>query len=211
MRHSSAQKLHTIVYTWVENTGLAPTGEMYYDSSYGIHRERLKPVNVGKSVMWLNAGTAADVRAARAYAAQERASSGYDMSRFGYKLWNGVFVYPTTEKHPLARARADALAAYEKSLGKTRKAKRVRANPRLISWQKPTASQKKWGIDLVGHANGYLYEIESERVRGTEYHEVYVIPPAGSFGGGVREKVCSRGTLALAKACAEQSAARSSR
>jgi hypothetical protein len=121
MRHSSAQKLYTIVYAWVENTGLEPTGEMYYDSSYGIHRDRLKVVNVGKCAMWLNAGTMADVAAAKAYAAKEREASAYDTTRgYGYKLWNGVFVYPTTEKHPLVRARADALAAYEKGLSKKR-------------------------------------------------------------------------------------------
>lgn len=79
-----------------------------------------------------------------------------------------------------------------------------RKNPSHIGWQKPTASQKKWGVDLVGYTNdNYCYEIESETVRGTEYHEVYIMPPAGSFGGGVREKVGTRGTLALAKALAE--------
>lgn len=79
-----------------------------------------------------------------------------------------------------------------------------RKNPGHIGWQKPTASQKKWGVDLVGYTNdNYCYEIESETVRGTEYHEVYIMPPAGSFGGGVREKVGTRGTLALAKALAE--------
>lgn len=81
---------------------------------------------------------------------------------------------------------------------------RARRNPGHIGWQEPTASQKKWGVDLVGYTNdNYCYEIESETVRGAEYHEVYIRPPVGSFGGGVREKVSTRGTLALAKALAE--------
>ena len=81
---------------------------------------------------------------------------------------------------------------------------RARRNPGHIGWQKPTASLKKWGVDLVGYTNdNYRYEIESETVRGTEYHEVYIMPPPGSFGGGVREKVGTRGTLTLAKTLAE--------
>ena len=96
--------------------------------------------------------------------------------------------------------------------GRTRPSKAPRSNPRRIVWQPPTASQKKRGIDLVGYDDaGYCYEVESESVRGAQWHDVYLLPPSGSFGGGVREKIGSRGTLALAKALAELSAARVAR
>lgn len=87
-----------------------------------------------------------------------------------------------------------------------------KGNPSRIAWQPPTERVKKYGVDLVGYDDaGNRYEIESENVRGTKWHEVYLMPHAGSFGGGVREKLTSKGTLALAKAAAEQTAARMAR
>ena len=58
-------------------------------------RTKLEWFPVGRSAMWKNQGTDADVEKARAYAATQD----------GYR----VFVYPATEPTPLARARRDVL------------------------------------------------------------------------------------------------------
>jgi hypothetical protein len=77
-----------------------------------------------------------------------------------------------------------------------------------ITWQSPAAVERRHGVDLVGFdALGNRYEVESETSRGASWHTVYLMPRSGSFGGGVREAIGTRGTLGLVKALAEQTAA----
>lgn len=96
-RSSAGAKDRTIVIAWTDT-------EMRYD-----HEQRAtKPTRVAKTAMWLNRGSAADYEKARAYVAGEnekRARSG-DRTQGPMR----VFVYPTTERDPLGRAKRDVLA-----------------------------------------------------------------------------------------------------
>lgn len=60
-------------------------------------RPGMRAVTIGKACMWLNRGTDGDVEKAKAYAA----------TKPGYR----VFVYPTSERDPLGRAKAAVVAA----------------------------------------------------------------------------------------------------
>lgn len=96
---------HTIVVAWVQMSGLDVdhnTPNYFYGTSYTA-TAAADP----KATMWANAGTAADVKKAKAFIASDRLSS-YPVE------WKGVFVYPVTEKDPLNRARREALAAFSK-------------------------------------------------------------------------------------------------
>jgi hypothetical protein len=66
----------------------------------GVNPEHpLVPVRVAKACLWKQHGTAADIDAARAFAAREG--------------WT-VYLYSRHERYPLTRAKADVLrAAYE--------------------------------------------------------------------------------------------------
>src|SRR5271154_3617394 len=94
MKKPSAEKF-TIVLAWA-------------DEDFRVVRERrtdmgerpeLETFRVGKSVMWLNRGTEADVEKAKVYARSEKDKE------------IRVFAYPTSNKDPLGTARRDVLRA----------------------------------------------------------------------------------------------------
>lgn len=94
---ASKAKDRTIVIAWTVT-------EMRYDDD----ERRMKPTRIAKAAVWLNRGSAADYEEARAYAAAEnekRARSG-DQTQGSMR----VFVYPTTERDPLGRAKRDVMA-----------------------------------------------------------------------------------------------------
>lgn len=68
-----------------------PVGTWRHDLG---ERPKMEEVPDPKSLIWLNEGTATDLKKAKAYARQE-----------GYS----VFTYPTTERDPLGRAKKDVL------------------------------------------------------------------------------------------------------
>ncbi len=68
------------------------------------HRPQMRIERVAVACMWLNVGTEKDVEKARAYcaSASSRVTTDPDATRH-------AFVYPTTEKDPLGRAKRDVL------------------------------------------------------------------------------------------------------
>lgn len=76
--------------------------------------------------------------------------------------------------------------------------------PREITWRKAAAPPPGRLVDYVVSIGktrtGYVYEIE---YRGGGDFTIYLIPPAGSFGGGVREAVATRYGLDVAKKTAQ--------
>jgi hypothetical protein len=68
-------------------------------------RHKLRPIIEGKAVMWARHGNAHDISKAEAYAHSETVKAENDPWRTGYDY--RVFVYPTTEKDPLGRARRE--------------------------------------------------------------------------------------------------------
>jgi hypothetical protein len=101
-----------IVVAWVIPDGareIVPgEWERSWDGSHHVEKTRSAPKAL--TAMWLNEGSAADIKAAKHYAATERPPEG--------ATWSGVFDYPSTEKDPLGRAKKDALLAFVKKYGR---------------------------------------------------------------------------------------------
>lgn len=97
-----------IVVAWVIPDGAREEiyGEFVrsWDGSHQVPKTRTIPRAM--TAMWLNEGTAADVKKAKQYLVTDRPPEG---STFG-----AVYTYPVTEKDPLGRAKRDALAAFAK-------------------------------------------------------------------------------------------------
>ena len=64
-------------------------------------RHTFRTIRVPKAVMWKNRGDEKDLAKAVAYAGEQSAKEGGDRHH--------VFTYPTSERHPLERAREDVL------------------------------------------------------------------------------------------------------
>lgn len=71
-------------------------------------RHKTRPKVDGHAVMWVRRGTAVDVEKAESYARREAAEAAKD-PRSATGHGHRVFVYPTTEKDPLGRARKEVL------------------------------------------------------------------------------------------------------
>lgn len=71
-------------------------------------RPKFRDVQVGKAVMWAHAGKEADVEKAQQWAQKEREDAARD-PRYATGHSHRVFVYPSTEKDPLGRARREVL------------------------------------------------------------------------------------------------------
>jgi hypothetical protein len=71
-------------------------------------RHKLRDVQVGKAVMWSRAGKEVDVEKAQQWARKEREDAAHD-PRYATGHSHRVFVYPSTEKDPLGRARREVL------------------------------------------------------------------------------------------------------
>lgn len=89
------KKIQTIVVAWT-------TKEMEHDGrpfamDLGA-RPRMVEVTKAHACVWLNRGRERDIETARAYIASHEAETGR------------VFVYPTSEKDPLGRARREIMA-----------------------------------------------------------------------------------------------------
>lgn len=107
----------TIVVAWVIPDGAREVvpgeWERSWDGSHYVEKTRAVPRAM--TAMWLNQGTAADVKRAKQYLVTDRPPEGATFS--------GVFTYPTTEKDPLSRAKRDALAAFRKQTTKRRRSR----------------------------------------------------------------------------------------
>lgn len=90
---SAGQNAFEIVIAWVDT--IAVPAEKIWASDLG-RRPKMKDVRVSRAAMWANQGSAEDEAKARAYAAKEAGM---------------VFCYPLSERDPIGRAKADALAA----------------------------------------------------------------------------------------------------
>ena len=88
-----ARETIQIVVAWAEDTGLEPTGRMVRTDGVNYFPE-FKVATEGKAAMWLGKATEADIAKAEAYAAEDGL---------------GVYVYPSTEKDPLGKAKAAAV------------------------------------------------------------------------------------------------------
>ncbi len=94
MTATTAEPRFAIMLAWVEQTGLRATGRLVARDANWFPEYESCPE--AKACAWMHSGTEADVVKARAYAGSQ-----------GYK----VFVYPTNDRDPKSRARADMLAA----------------------------------------------------------------------------------------------------
>jgi hypothetical protein len=85
----------TIVLAWAEDTFVHDG--MPYQADLG-HAPRMVPCRKTSAAVWLNAGGAADLAKANAYAAADKDKQVY------------VYTFPCAEKDPLGRARKQVLA-----------------------------------------------------------------------------------------------------
>lgn len=89
--------MHAIVIAWAEQTKLVPTGRNVMRDLNWFPEFRAEWE--GKAAMWKGRGDDTDLAKAKAYAATDGHS---------------VFTFPVTERDPLGKARALAVAAVSK-------------------------------------------------------------------------------------------------
>lgn len=86
--------MKTIVIAWVTITGLKNTGEM--ERFDGINwRYKTEVCEEAKAVIWMNEGTAEDVKKAKSYL----------KANFDDAVKKKVFVFETSEDDPLGKAK----------------------------------------------------------------------------------------------------------
>lgn len=87
----------------------------------------------------------------------------------------------------------DAAKIYKRAMGREK-----RKNPQHIEWSGMTGKD----------ARGNVYKIQDKSRPGDPWFTIYLIPPAGSWAGGVVEPMASRDSVRGVKDYAEQTAAR---
>ena len=81
---------------------------------------KMRNVVIAKALVWTNKGDADDLAKAEAFARRPDSAGGHDGSR--------VFVYPTSERDPIGRAKADLLESLKPAPAPAAPPKRKRAH-----------------------------------------------------------------------------------
>lgn len=100
----------TIVIAWTEDEQEIAPGQKPWRHDLG-ERPKLVDVKKPRAVVWVNDGSDADAAKAREYVKKAHPGTGQ------------VFLYPTTEKDPLGKARRDVVTTWSTAVGRKHKHK----------------------------------------------------------------------------------------
>lgn len=156
--NEAASERKTIVIAWTE-----PEAEIEREGRVDLgERHKFLYVLRGRAAMWRNEGTEEDVHKAEQYAARENAQLIDGVPRGDTTQRMRVFVYPTTEKEPLERARRDVTGTGRRHTRLARGEETRRLNKQRYAHKR----SKPWGpieLEVIG-PKGPMNKADSGKV-----------------------------------------------